>query len=157
MRGEEESLPVARILIACLNSDDADWGAHEQVGQPREREEGVDCVARSRSDSSKVLRMQVTKSDGSASVWRDLGRRGETAVEIGNAEATDRLRSSIERKQLLAGPDLVLALNAVEAVGLVFAPVLDAFDERHGAWARSLGFQAIWIVGPSADRTHRLA
>jgi hypothetical protein len=34
--------------------------------------------------------------------------------------------------------------------------VVESFRERHGAWAATLGFDAVWIVGQGEGFTHRL-
>jgi hypothetical protein len=51
---------------------------------------------------------------------------------------------------------LLLALNAIRSPGYVEDPVVAVFLATHGTWAAGLGYQAIWLVGPTAELTHQL-
>jgi hypothetical protein len=51
---------------------------------------------------------------------------------------------------------LMLALDAIRSPGYVEDPVMAAFLATHGTWAAGLGYQAIWLVGPTAELTHQL-
>jgi hypothetical protein len=152
---EEGNLDVARILIERLNHDGARWGQPRDVsGSSSRGEQGVDCDA---SDGATTLLIQVTRAVDYR-FWAPLGRTGQV-VEAASTpgELADRLKVAIDRKVTLAGrSDIVLALNARLAVMQALHRVVDEFKMRHGAWARDVGFKAIWVVGPTVGLTRRL-
>lgn len=102
-----------------------------------------------------VLRVQVVRAE--QEIWRQLAKTHMANARHANiAAAADSLRRAIERKQHRRDPGVVLALDADYAGSFAFKEVVRSFRERHGGWARALGFQAIWVVGPSEVLTVRL-
>jgi hypothetical protein len=51
---------------------------------------------------------------------------------------------------------LVLGLDALRSPAYARSEPIAAFQAAHGEWASSLGYQAIWIVGPGVDLTFEL-
>jgi hypothetical protein len=75
----------------------------------------------------------------------------ELAVDIRTAvESKSKKYSSAQRSKLL------LALDAIRSPAYVHDAVLAAFLAAHGPWVASLGYRAIWLVGPTVDLTRRL-
>ena len=128
------------------------YGEHWRLPQLHEgkREEGFDAWA-DRADSESTgqhqLRVQVTTAETTA--WETLARqpelsRSETDVEA----AVEAIRAAIARKEHFDGIDGVdLALDATDSPKYAFKGVADAFMERHGVWAKRVGYRAIWLVG----------
>src|SRR5207244_3298777 len=111
-------------------------------------EQGVDCES---SDGRTILHIQVTRAVDHR-FFAPLGRTGQV-VESGSTpeELADRLKAAIEGKATLAGRSaIVLALDARLAGMQALQRVVDEFKLQHGEWARTVGFQAIWVVGPTA-------
>lgn len=154
-RGERDSIKVCSILIERLNSDGASWGTPKQ---PEGLEEGVDGVAHDvRDPSTKPLRIQVTRSLARTKYWAELDRSKQLGVQRTGSEenlATD-LFNAIQRKKNHR-KDVVLALNAIFTPGHAFVPVVTVFHSRYLRAVQSLGFEAIWIVGPTARYTAQL-
>jgi hypothetical protein len=74
--------------------------------------------------------------------------------------AADDLRTAIDHKSRIAASQrasLVLALDATKTPGHALHAVTTSFTARHGSWASSLRFRAIWIVGHGVALTTRLA
>jgi hypothetical protein len=147
-------LEVCNILTARLNQDGAAWGSCK-FGENEDTD--VDCIA---FDSRKnALRLQVTKPATEA-VWSSLRKAGQTIDSKLVSVAVNELRDSIEKKANLYPLEqrerLVLALNAIETAEFVTSVVVASFRAEFGAWARTLKFEAIWVVGPNEALTFRL-
>ena len=73
----------------------------------------------------------------------------------------EQLRDAISKKErripMEARRDLILALSALDSPAHAFDDVIEAFRSSYGEWASTLGFEQIWIVGPSLILTHRVA
>jgi hypothetical protein len=80
----------------------------------------------------------------------DIQRNVEELVSNIRAAAESKLYSPAQRRKLL------LALDAIRSPAYVHDAVVAAFLATHGAWAAGLGYQAIWLVGPTADLSRRL-
>jgi hypothetical protein len=52
---------------------------------------------------------------------------------------------------------LVLALDAIRAPGYTQRWVVDVIRNQHTEQIAQFGFSAIWLVGPTAELTYRLA
>jgi len=143
--------------VERLNQDGAHWAELEDLSLGGAREErGVDCQAR---DDQKVLQVQVTKVAGGA-FWLTLSQAHEAMDAKTVNECVDELTRAIEKKaKKLAGPhraSIVLALDARDTADYTLARVVEAVQQRYGASVHHWGFQAIWVVGPTATLTKRL-
>ena len=151
--GEMGNPEVCRILVARLNRDGAQWGNCDcQANQD------VDC--RTSDANGNVLKMQITRAVGDGNIWREIGKAGKATRNQTANEAVKELRMAIDKKRIKLPPaqreDLVLALDAIETPTHGMAQVVHSFRNRHGAWARELGFKAIWVVGPNETLAFRL-
>lgn len=152
-QGEENTLYVCRRLIEALRERGEEWG------EPVEgRDEPVDCeCSNPRGDK---LQIQVVRAAGE-SFWeelskaRQIGQRGITPEELASA-----LREPIAKKARKLGPNeranLILALDATRTPASALTSVVEEFRGAHGAWCASLGFSAVWVVGPYSSFVERL-
>lgn len=152
--GEHGRADVARILIARLNHDGAQWGEPECPDRSGREEEGVDCEAD--DNQGNKLHIQVTRADSDRAFYQLQGKAGQADKLYANLDIlTDTWRERVEDKAKLADRgNIVLALDASEASPLPDA--IAAFRSQHGTWARQRGFKEIWIVGGSWEWTYRL-
>lgn len=148
-QNEEDVLEICHALREALG--------RSEIGEfklPTGQEAGIDAVA-TRADDS-VMRVQVTRVE--RGVWQDLARHGEATTQHDPIALADNIWAAIESKLHTAQRgDIVLALDARRAPGYLFDAVIDDFRDRHGESASLLGFEAVWLVGPAAIMTYRLA
>jgi hypothetical protein len=79
----------------------------------------------------------------------------EAADAIRDAIA-DKFKTLVEQRGLLVS-DVVLILDSRETLALIVNPdVVPSFRRRNGAWTSGLGFQSVWLVGPTAAYVFRL-
>jgi len=107
--------------------------------------------------------MQVVRAVVDQRFWRELNSTGRVASE---SEPTERLSDALRRAIDLKAhdskipanqrPQLVLVLDATRLPGVTLDTVVMDFRQRHSDWARSLGFEAAWLVGPTWLLTWRL-
>jgi hypothetical protein len=156
IQGERDTIGTCGQLLKAMNAAGAGWM------EPSKGERDEDCVSVSR-DGSEHLRIQVVRAVADSVFWETLYRDKEVSEQLLLEAAAGRLKEAIEHK---AGPDaippknrpdLVLALDAGRVPALAFEEAAEAFNEVHGEWARALGFDQIWVVGPDARMVHRLA
>ena len=123
---DETELRTANLLVQHLNRAGEYWDAPEQPTGP---EEGVDCIARDRRDSSVVLKIQVTTPETEA--WKVLasGAQFSRPRKSLNA-AVEALRLAIERKRTRAAKNVVLALDAVDNPRHALRPVIQEFTSN---------------------------
>ncbi len=161
-QGEGGNGEVATILIRILNRLGANWGPPADVSAAKDRStDDVDVEAR---DGSSVLRIQVTRAE--REIWRMGGRvrKGNPPVKAelhrSPDDAASMLMVAIQDKAKWSRPtqlgSLVLALTVLDSPIFGFSEVLDRFREFYLGTVRTLGFQAVWLVGPTDDLVHRL-
>jgi hypothetical protein len=153
VQNEEGTPETCQILMERLNQLGGSWESLELTG--KQKEEGVDC--RLHSNGRDKLEIQVTKAD--CKIWLELARRRDAGVNktIEIDAVSDSLLEAIERKRFLSkGPRLVLALEAVH-FPVSTVSIAERFIEKYSEAARSFGFHQIWLVGPTAALTFRLA
>jgi hypothetical protein len=148
---EASELRSATILVDRLNMLGANW-SHPEARSGLE--DGVDCIAH--GADGKTLRIQVTTPE--REIWARL--RNERSVGRANPSvdrAVEAQHGAIKAKALLAGREnIVLALDATDSPRYALRAVVDEFRTRHSVWAASVGYLAIWVVGPVADMVYRL-
>ncbi len=156
-QGEADTLACCQVLIERLNAGGDNWR------EPEPGQGDVDCSSRDTGDSSKFLNIQVVHATTDPSFWRNLNstryvRRESESLNV----FADAMRSAIEHKALdrkipaEARSGLVLALDATRLPSFGFDECVTHFRRRHGTWVKTCGFQAVWIVGPTASLTWRL-
>jgi hypothetical protein len=152
-QNEEEVLQVCRSLRAALNRDGAAWGTFRL---PPSSHDDVDAIAE--DGAGAILRVQVTRVERAA--WQTLAREGQATSRRTVEELAADIRAAVESK--LGYPraqrrELLLALDAIRSPGYVHDVVAAAFLADHREWAASLGYRAIWLVGPTAELTRQLS
>jgi hypothetical protein len=152
--GESNTPDVCKALIQRLNMSGGQWG---EPAIPDGRDDEIDCVAH---DGQRTLNIQVTRAVSKQDIWRQLDRLGSVTDTTTVQRAADDLICRVQMKAKIVPPvrrsNLLLALDAMDTSGHSLGVVINDFQKRHGAVARALGFQAIWIVGPLAELTSRL-
>jgi hypothetical protein len=154
-KGEEGASRSAWILVERLNQYGSHWGEPEYPAS--EREEGVDLIAK---DGQHTLRIQVTRALTDADVWTRLRREGvasgEVPVDRACSDLMEAVRTKTARIPRKQRADIILALDAVEPA--IHSPLqfAVAFRRRHATECVNLGFQGIWLVGPTAALTQRI-
>lgn len=126
---------------------------------------GVDCVADGLTGSINMQVTRAVRGDFRAELATAPDRR-VSRIYADDEEAADIIRDAIQDKaeklRKLKPPvdlsSIVLVLDSRETLGHVLHKgVTASFLQRHGEWARGIGFRAIWLVGPTADLVVRLA
>jgi len=150
-QGEEQSLNACRLLIKKLNSQGAKWGEPSFVGAGH-----VDCQAFDITDHENVLQVQVVQAVTDKRLWKRLNAQGSVQVSATDSSAmTQQIEAAIKHKEVIisvnARSDLVLLLDATLVPVLSFDHVIEEFRSQFGTWVDSLGFAAIWLVGPLDD------
>ena len=89
--------------------------------------------------------------------WRQLALSGEERrSESDEAGAVDAIRRAIAAKATRADSTITLVLDATDSPRYAFTAVVGAFRAGHGAWAKRVGFRAIYVVGPVEGAVNRL-
>jgi hypothetical protein len=144
-------LRVAQYLVSRLNQlSNDDWLTPELVLADARQERGVDCITR--KPSGEELQIQVTTTE--REVWQRREDIHERSADI--PAVVEAIWSAIQAKRTRADRKIVLALDATDSPRASFRPVIDEFRTRYGDWALHVGFQEIWLVGPSAALVNRL-
>lgn len=156
LQGEEGSLQAAGLVVRALNQLGARWGPPVDVSKaPGRLVDDVDAVATS---GEARLKFQVTRAD--PTIWGPLARTGKVAREATPDELAEALVDAIRHKSdVLARDqrrDLVLVLDSADTPAFAFSRTVDAFRRTQGIWAKGLGFQGIWIAGPTLELVARL-
>lgn len=153
-QGEEDVLQVCRSLRGALALHGERWGPFSRAPSPHD---DMDAVAR--NDAGAELRVQVTQVEERA-VWGTAARAGQVTSQRSVTELVANIRAAVEEKARDHTPaqrrKLVLALDAIRSPAHVHEPVPATFLADHGQWAASLGYQVIWLVGPTAALTRQL-
>ena len=155
-QGEESTLDACKILVNKLNSCGANWS------DPSLTENGhVDCQAVDAHDHKILLKVQVVRAFLNSNFWQVLNTQGSSKFQAEDgAVLAEKLEETIkhkaERIPANARSSLVLALDATLFPALPFDCVIEEFRSSYGVWADSIGFAAIWLVGPINDLVQRL-
>jgi hypothetical protein len=160
-QGEEDVLQVCRSLRAALEREGERWGRFLLPTTPTD---DVDAIAT--NDAGEVLQVQVTQVERAA--WKLLAPDRPASLQRNVDELVAAIRAAVDAKgdpspQRRKGipraqrKRLLLALDAIRSPGYVHDLVVAAFLDQHGEWAVGLGFRAIWLVGPTAELTRRVA
>lgn len=117
----------------------------------------VDAVAE--DDHAGRLQVQITRVEHSASA--EVARTGRAeSVETNDGRAAV-IWAAIAKKSTRIPPrqrfQLVLVLDAIRTSCYLRNAVIESFRLHHADQARTLGYIAIWLVGPTATLTCRLS
>jgi|GEM_PF-1777763 len=156
-QGEEDTLTACRVLVKVLNASGENWA------DPAPSEGIVDCEAVDTKFSNRRLSIQVIRAIADQELWRKLNlQKNLHESRVGKNQLVYQIKSTIEKKAndraipRTIRPSLTLALDATRLPVLGFEDVVEEFRSQFGNWAKSLGFKAIWLVGPQDKLTWRL-
>lgn len=152
---EDNAVETAKRLVWALNARGAAWSE----AQPAPGSDDHDANSTWAGDAKRVLLIQVVRIANGAR-WRDLRTNGAIAEEIDFDAAADELRAAIAKKEgkhYARKSSLTLAIDVSQLPSHTLAPVLRAFEARYGDEARAIGFESIWVVGPSVPAVFPLA
>lgn len=157
-RGETGTLDASRRLVAELNNKlSQSWAQPTEVNGAQYIDAealGVEAFA------GRKLTIQVVRALTDPEFWRSLGYSGHVLLSLPLRSAAEVLKSAIELKAgkipTTVRPSLTLALDATDVPGLSLDAVVDEFNEVYGKWVETLGFEAVWVVGPWHSMVHKL-
>jgi hypothetical protein len=159
-RTNEQNVPeVARIFQQHLNNEGAAWLDPEICANVSAKEErGVDFILR---EGDRSMECQVVRPGyQNFKLWPRIAGGDTVQMKQVSAEAAEDLKKAIERKERKIPPRdrscITLVIDVIETPALVLGSVPDEFRRLYGAWAKSLKFGAIWIVGPTSQLTFKL-
>jgi hypothetical protein len=150
--GEKDTFATCQRLVRVLNTQGARWGVVASGS------DDVDCAAAD-GGGGPPLQMQVVRALVLPEFWRRLSQRHSAGLVSSVAEAADSVFLAIQRKAQIPPEQrrtLVLVLDANRTAGLAFEAVVTALRTRHQAPLSSLGFLAIYVVGPDDALVKRI-
>jgi hypothetical protein len=152
-KGRSE-LATASTLIRFLNETSPDGDPWDQPSPPSGHERGVDAVADSMRADGKPLEIQVTVAERLG--WRAIAQQKVHSRRVSVEKVTEELWAAIGHKAKFSGAGIVLAIDAGFAIGHAFDVVAEQFRSSHGVEAAELSYEAIYLVGPTANSVWRL-
>jgi len=158
---QDRELQAATLLVERLNRDGAKWGQPWSCDASRaktgEHEDGVDCCS-SDPEGSRLNMQVVTPETNETGLWKELQTKGSARRSDPDESPThDAIMAAIRSKETLTGQErITLVLDAHDAVHYAFRNVVTKFREKYRTQLELLGWQSIWIVGPTVDLVHRL-
>ena len=148
---------ACRVLVSVLNASEGNWTdlvPGEGV---------VDCEAVDSDLPDRKLSIQVVRAIVDQSLWKQLNRQGSfEELNVSKGQLVGQMKDAIEKKAndrtipRTVRQSLTLALDATRLPVLGFEDVVEEFQAQFGTWAKSLGFEAVWLVGPQDSLTWRL-
>ena len=153
-QGEDDTERACSILMQRLRLVDGGFQTITKGVEPADR-------VLVNADPQKTLEVQVVRSVVLKEFWGELSATGSVTRVVAVREAAYSLRRAIEHKEQHLVPPvragLVLVLDATRVSGLAFHDVMRRVPKiAQTSWAMTLGFRAIWLVGPNTDLTWRL-
>jgi hypothetical protein len=155
-QGEEDTLSTCRILVNALNAAGGNWP------NPVPGEGIVDCEAVNLNLQEQKLSIQVIRAIADQQLWKRLNLEGNFQdLNVSKHQLVSQIKAAIERKAndraipRIIRPSLTLALDATRLPVLAFEDVVEMFQSQFGVWTKSLGFEAVWLVGPQESLTWR--
>ncbi len=150
-RNEQDSDVVCKILVNVLNAG----GLRVELKGRGEQDEDFVLIV-----NGALMGVQVVRALTEPHFWTELARSGDISNMVMTiSEAVSALRTAIEHKTKIPQQqrtELILLLDAYRLPALALGPVTDQFKREQAIWAQSLGFHAVYIVGPTATFVCRL-
>jgi len=150
-RNEQDSDLVCTTLVAVISAEGS------QVQSKGRGEQDEDYVL---EIDHLQIGMQVVRALTDPQFWKELAHTGEVGeIQLAVSDAALALKKAIEHKTSIPPGQrsrLMLALDAYRLPALGLGPVASQFIAEHGAWTQSLGFFAVYVVGPSENFVARL-
>ena len=157
--GESDTPRASEVLRARFDIDhEGTWTTKVVAAVSSDPYPWVD--SRLYCDGREAREVQVIRAKITNSLWTSLNHHRLAEVEESYESAAGDLRDAISKKAKYASDEdrkgMDLALDATRVLSHALPAVVRKFRDLHGGWAASLGFKAIWIVGPSVALTTRL-
>lgn len=153
-QGEQESDAAAWVLVERLNQYGGNWTTPERMPGP---ERGVDFLAR---DGHTELHIQITRAFSDRAAWRELALEGDVTRKYQIDDAVAKLWQTILQKAAriatTARSSIVLGLSTAMPALFVPTRLMIDFKNRHAVEVQVLGFQSVWLIGPTAALTWRI-
>ena len=150
-RNEQDSDVVCKTLVSAL----AALGQQVELKGPGEQDEDFILIV-----NGDRIGVQVVRALTCPHFWTQLARKGEVSeLNLTIVEAVEALKIAIEHKTIIPPAqrsNLILLLDAYRLPALVLGPVTNEFKNTQATWAQSLGFYAVYVVGPKAVFVSRL-
>jgi hypothetical protein len=160
-RTNEANVPeVARIFRDHLNSTGWTWQDPEICSNlPSREERGVDFILQ---DSTSRMDCQVVRPPCKRDQqWQRTDPDKAIDTKHESNTAAEDIKSAIGLKERKIPPaqrgSITLVIDSIETPALLLGHAPSEFLRVHGGWAESLGFAAIWLVGPTCSLTIQLA
>jgi len=151
-RNEDDSDVVCELLAAALRFK---GDAAKVTGRGKADE---DCIL---SLNGQNIGIQVVRALSDPTFWRELAKTGSVGpLRLTVAISVAALKAAIEHKRTIPRQQrtgLILLLDAYRVPAVSLAVVAKEFVRSYGQWADTLGFRAIFVVGPSKEFLHCLA
>lgn len=149
-QNEEDTLRVARIFMERLIHDGYRCDSLRLVD-----DRDVDCEL---DVDGRIRHLQVTRAE--QTLWGELAVAGHVQRKVPPKDPATRMRAAVQKKAKgLASAQrasLTLVLDATFAADAVLERVIECYRADHGEWTATLGFDEVWIVGPTREATYRL-
>jgi hypothetical protein len=149
-QNEEHTARAARILMERFINDGHACGSLRVEGH-----QDADCDL---EFDGCQRRLQVTRAE--QTLWRPLADEGHVRRNDSIERVAAGIRAAVEKKaQCLTREqqaNLTLVLDATFAADAVLERVIAFYCVEQGEWTASLGFDEVWIVGPTSEATYRL-
>jgi hypothetical protein len=150
-KNEQDADTVCGILVTALNARGQQAGLK---GRGEQDEDWVLVVNGTRVGA------QVVRALTDPRFWMNLARTGEVGeLQLSISEAASALKKAIEHKAAIPPEQrtkLILVLDAYRLPALALGSVTDQFKRIYATWVQSLGFYAIYVVGPEPNFVSRL-
>ena len=150
--GEAGTLETVLILMEKLREAGQEWS------EPTLAPPGMPYDAVADGPPGRVL-FQVTRAIADPGFWHAIAN-GESVDQVRTfREMAAELSRAIDGKarRMVGREDLVLALNALETPEVALPHVVNEFRIHCRPAAKALNFREVWLVGPLAMMTFRLA
>jgi hypothetical protein len=156
VRGERDVLQACENLQEALKRDGIVLTG--KFVQPGGAERGVDAVAM--TTTGEAIEVQTVGVLDQATL-ATLGRAGAASTDRDAAARADDICAAVQKKSAsYAGQDkqeITLMLDSIRSPGHVSGEVLQELQSpARQAVLKGAGLKAIWLVGPTSDRTHKL-
>lgn len=150
LQNEEDTVRAARILMERLIHD-----GHRCDSLRLVEDQDVDCKL---DVDGRTRHLQVTRAE--QTLWGDLAGGGHVQRKFPPEDSATSMRAAVQKKATgLASAqraNLTLVLDATFAADAVLERVIECYRAEHGEWTATLGFDEVWIVGPTREATYRL-
>jgi hypothetical protein len=149
-QNEDDAEKATRLLCAALES----LRSHAKFLGPGDRDDDFLIEL-----DGAQLGVQVVRAYVEAQFWAGLSRSKHVEDSVSDSRAAQMLQQAIEHKTKIPPSQrarMLLLLDATRLPFLVLAKVSEQFRDTYGSWCGSLGFAAIYVMGPNANWCARL-